>query len=247
MSTLKQQISHLNEQFQIKKQVKKDDNIYEKYRQVRDELYSVAIPLKMTITTLGVIARLPSPLSEIVIDTDAKDKIDDAEAALKEFAQQFQALKADAQQKGHLGETIEKLASVQTTFAEKTESNWRTFIDDLESQQKLEPVFLEQQKTLGFHRIYSEYQTALDNFNRQKAMGPATPAVVKKLQEYCTQMVQLKGQMEFKAPPSVLAFFQELDRSNRASLTLLTPEVLTWLKEKEMLNSFNVMRKGLLG
>jgi len=60
-------------------------------------------------------------------------------------------------------------------------------------------------------------------------------------------MVQLKGQMEFKAPPSVLAFFQELDRSNRASLTLLTPEVLAWLKEKETLNSFKVMRKGLLG
>ncbi|CAH0221120.1 hypothetical protein SRABI13_02216 [Erwinia aphidicola] len=247
MSTLKQQISQLREQFQIKKQVKKEDNVYEKYRQVRDELYSVANPLKATITTLGVIARLPSPLSNIVIDTDAKYKIDDAEAALKEFAQQFQALNADAQQKGHLGETIEKLASIQTMFAEKTESNWRTFIDDLEIQQMLEPVFLEQQKTLGFHRIYSEYQTALDNFNRQKAMGPAMPAVVKKLQEYCTQMVQLKGQMEFEAPPSVLAFFQELDRSNRASLTLLTPEVLAWLKEKETLNSFNVMRKGLLG
>lgn len=247
MSTLKQQISQLREQFQLKKQVKQDDNVYEKYRQVRDELYSVATPLKATITTLGVIARLPSPLSNIVIDTDAKDKIEDAEAALKEFTQQFQTLNDDAQQKGRLGETVEKLASVQTTFSEKTESNWQTFIDDLESQQMLEPVFLEQQKTLGFHRIYSEYRTALDNFNRQKAMGPTAPAVVKKLQEYCTQMVQLKGQMEFKAPPSVLAFFQELDRSNRAPLTLLTPEVVSWLAEKEMLPAFNVTRKGLLG
>ncbi|HEM6829107.1 protein DpdI [Citrobacter koseri] len=247
MNTLKQQLTQIRKEFQVKKQVKKEDNVYEKYRQVRDDLYNVSSSLKVTTTQLDVISRLPSPLSQITLDDHEKAAIYNAEIGLKAFVEKFQHMADEVQQKGGLGETLSALMSVQSKFAEKINSNWRTFINDLESKQMLESVFLEQQKTLGLDRLYNDYRTALEAFNRQKMMGPANPVVIKKLQQYCDEMVQLKGQMDFKAPASVLNFFQALNNSNRAPLTLLTPEVLAWLTEKEMLNSFNVMRKGLLG
>ncbi|MBY5236328.1 hypothetical protein FP379_18490 [Klebsiella aerogenes] len=247
MNTLKQQLIQLRKDFQLKKQVKQEDNVYEKYRQIRDDLHNVASSLKETTTQLHVITQLPSPLSQITLDAHEKAAIYDAETALKEFAEKFQHMADEAQQKGGLGEMLDALMSVQSKFADKIDSNWQTFIHDLESQQMLETVFLEQQKTLGFNNTYNDYRKALDGFNHQKMMGPANPIVIKKLQQYCDEMVELKGKMDFKAPACVLDFFQALNNSNRAPLTLLTPEVLSWLMEKEMLNSFNVMRKGLLG
>jgi hypothetical protein len=45
-------------------------------------------------------------------------------------------------------------------------------------------------------------------------------------------MVELKKGMEFNAPDDVLRFFDALDKQHQASLALLTPEVLSWLKKK---------------
>ena len=42
------------------------------------------------------------------------------------------------------------------------------------------------------------------------------------------------------------AFLEALDRHNHASLTLLTPGVITWLEEKDMLPAFNVTRKRMI-
>ena len=41
MNTLKQQLIQLRKDFQLKKQVKQEDNVYEKYRQIRDDLHSL--------------------------------------------------------------------------------------------------------------------------------------------------------------------------------------------------------------
>jgi hypothetical protein len=49
-------------------------------------------------------------------------------------------------------------------------------------------------------------------------------------------MVELKKGMEFNAPDDVLRFFDALDKQHQASLALLTPEVLSWLKEKALLS-----------
>ncbi|HDZ2957610.1 TPA: hypothetical protein RST40_005267, partial [Klebsiella pneumoniae] len=93
---------------------------------------------------------------------------------------------------------------------------------------------------------YTSYRNALDNFNRQKTSAPDSQAVVKKLQGYCDEMVELKKGMEFNAPDDVLRFFDALDKQHQASLALLTPEVLSWLKEKALLQSFNVTRKRMI-
>ena len=109
-----------------------------------------------------------------------------------------------------------------------------------------DPVFLEQQRTLGNVLVYDDYRKARDNFNRQKLSGPDSLSVVKNLQKYSDEMIALKRSMDLDAPDDVLRFFEALDRHNHASLTLLTPGVITWLEEKDMLPAFNVTRKRMI-
>ena len=123
MNTLKQQLIQLRKDFQLKKQVKQEDNVYEKYRQIRDDLHNVASSLKETATQLDVITQLPSPLSQITLDSHEKAAIYDAEIALKEFAEKYQHMADEAQQKGGLGETLNALMAVQSKFADKIDSN----------------------------------------------------------------------------------------------------------------------------
>lgn len=138
------------------------------------------------------------------------------------------------------------LKSVHESIDDKVDATWKAFVADLEARATLDPVFLEQQRTLGNVLVYDDYRKARDNFNRQKLSGPDSLSVVKNLQKYSDEMIALKRSMDLDAPDDVLRFFEALDRHNHASLTLLTPGVITWLEEKDMLPAFNVTRKRMI-
>ncbi|EOC5414405.1 protein DpdI [Klebsiella quasipneumoniae] len=244
MTTLKTQLAGLREQYQLKEQLQSMQDVYEQYRTIRDRLLDVAEPLQKACAQLKVLKTLP----------ELQEQLDFQENAATFFGirAELQALTASFKESGErieqngLGELLVRLAGVHDRISEKVGQAWAAFVAELEARAVLAPVFLEQQKTLGNTMAYTNYRNALDNFNRQKTSAPDSLAVVKKLQGYCDEMVELKKGMEFNAPDDVLRFFDVLDKQHQASLALLTPEVLSWLKEKALLQSFNVTRKRMI-
>ncbi|HCI5780194.1 TPA: hypothetical protein NPN96_005120 [Klebsiella quasipneumoniae subsp. quasipneumoniae] len=244
MTTLKTQLAGLREQYQLKEQLQSMQDVYEQYRTIRDRLLDVAEPLQKACAQLKVLKTLP----------EMQEQLDFQENAATFFGirAELQALTASFKESGErieqngLGELLVRLAGVHDRISEKVGQAWAAFVAELEARAVLAPVFLEQQKTLGNTMAYTNYRNALDNFNRQKTSAPDSLAVVKKLQGYCDEMVELKKGMEFNAPDDVLRFFDVLDKQHQASLALLTPEVLSWLKEKALLQSFNVTRKRMI-
>ncbi|QPT15659.1 hypothetical protein I6G37_03495 [Serratia rubidaea] len=244
MTTLKTQLAGLREQYQLKEQLQSIQDVYEQYRAIRDRLQDVAEPLQKVCAQLKVLKTLP----------ELQEQLDFQENAATFFGirAELQALTASFKESGErieqngLGELLVRLSGVHGRISEKVVQAWAAFVAELEARAVLAPVFLEQQKTLGYTMAYTNYRNALDNFNRQKASVPDSLAVVKKLQGYCDEMVELKKGMVFGAPEDVLRFFDALDKQHQASLALLTPEVLSWLKEKALLQSFNVTRKRMM-
>lgn len=244
MTTLKTQLAGLREQYQLKEQLQSIQDVYEQYRAIRDRLQDVAEPLQKVCAQLKVLKTLP----------ELQEQLDFHENAATFFGirAELQALTASFKESGErieqngLGELLVRLSGVHGRISEKVVLAWAAFVAELEARAVLAPVFLEQQKTLGYTMAYTNYRNALDNFNRQKASAPDSLAVVKKLQGYCDEMVELKKGMVFDAPEDVLRFFDALDKQHQASLALLTPEVLSWLKEKALLHSFNVTRKRMM-
>lgn len=244
MTTLKTQLAGLREKYQLKEQLQSMQDVYEQYRTIRDRLLDVAEPLQKACAQLKVLKTLP----------ELQEQLDFQENAAVFFGvrAELQALTASFKESGErieqngLGELLVRLSGVHDRISEKVVQAWAAFLAELEARAVLAPVFLEQQKTLGNTMAYTNYRNALDNFNRQKTSAPDSQAVVKKLQGYCDEMVELKKGMEFNAPDDVLRFFDALDKQHQASLALLTPEVLSWLKEKALLQFFNVTRKRMI-
>ncbi|MCE0846923.1 hypothetical protein LVQ79_15320 [Buttiauxella sp. A2-C1_F] len=244
MTTIKTQLAGLREQYQLKEQLQSMQDVYEQYRAIRDRLLDVAEPLQKGCAQLKVLKTLP----------ELQEQLDFQENAATFFGvrAELQALTASFKESGErieqngLGELLVHLSGVHDRISEKVGLAWAAFVADLEARAVLAPVFLEQQKTLGYTMAYTDYRNALDNFNRQKTSAPDSLAVVKKLQGYSDEMVELKKGMVFDAPEDVLRFFDALDKQHQASLALLTPEVLSWLKEKALLQSFNVTRKRVI-
>ena len=244
MTTLKTQLTGLREQYQLKEQLQSMQDVYEQYRTIRDGLLDVAEPLQKVCAQLKVLKTLPELQEQLDFQENA--------AAFFGVRAELQALTASFKESGErieqdgLGELLVRLSGVHDRISEKVVQAWAAFVAELEARAVLAPVFLEQQKTLGNTMAYTSYRNALDNFNRQKTSAPDSQAVVRKLQGYCDEMVELKKGMEFNAPDDVLRFFDALDKQHQASLALLTPEVLSWLKEKALLQSFNVTRKRMI-
>ncbi|MEX3004368.1 protein DpdI [Serratia fonticola] len=244
MTTLKMQLARLREQFNIKQQVKSMETVYEQYRAIRDGLMDIAEPLQKVRSHLGVVKALPVPFSDVDLTEDVA-LLHGAKANLETLMIRFSERGENIEQEG-LGETLAILEGVRNRVNEKVATTWHAFVADLEARAALAPVFLEQQKTLGYTMTYNNYRTALDNFNRQKVSGPDSLKTVKSLQGYCEEMVAMKSTMVFDAPDEVITFFDALDRHHQASLTLLTPGVIAWLEEKELLPTFNVTRKRMI-
>lgn len=244
MTTLKTQFTHLREQYQIKQQVQSREEVFDRYRIIRDGLLDVAEALQKSQKQLEVIGTLPEPHSTIDFSQEAalfcgaKTQLDALTARFNESG--------DKTEQNGFHETLRVLKSVHESIDEKVDATWKAFIADLEGRATLDSVFLEQQRTLGNVLVYDEYRKARDNFNRQKLSGPDSLSVVKNLQKYSDEMVAFKRSMDPDAPDDVLRFFEALDRHNHASLTLLTPGVIAWLEEKDMLPAFNVTRKRMI-
>ena len=244
MTTLKTQFTQLREQYQIKQQVQSLEEVYDRYRTIRDGLLDVAEPLQKAQKKFEVIGMLPEPHSTIDFSQEAalfggaKTQLDALTARFKESG--------DKTEQSGFWETVRVLKSVQESIDDKVDATWKAFVADLEARAMLDSVFLEQQRTLGNVLVYDDYRKARDNFNRQKLSGPDSLSVVKNLQKYSDEMVALKRSMDPDATDDVLRFFEALDRHNHASLTLLTPGVIAWLEEKGMLPAFNVTRKRMI-
>ncbi|MGA7588442.1 MAG: protein DpdI [Rouxiella badensis] len=244
MTTLKTQLAGLQEQYQLKEQLQSMQDVYEQYRAIRDRLQDVAEPLQKVCAQLKVLKTLPELQEQLDFQENAATFFG-IRAGLQALTATFRSSGERIEQNG-LGELLVRLSGVHDRISEKVVQAWTVFVAELEARAVLTPVFLEQQKTLGKTMAYTNYRNALDNFNRQKTSAPDSLAVVKKLQGYCDEMVELKKGMEFNAPDDVLRFFDALDKQHQASLALLTPEVLSWLKEKALLQSFNVTRKRMM-
>lgn len=71
MTTLKTQLTQLREQYQIKQQVQSLEEVYDRYRTIRDGLLDVAEPLQKAQKQLEVIGTLPEPHSAIDFSQEA--------------------------------------------------------------------------------------------------------------------------------------------------------------------------------
>lgn len=244
MTTLKTQLAELREHYQLKEQLQSMQDVHEQYRAIRDRLLDVAEPLQKACAQLKVLKTLPELQAQLDFQENASVFFG-VRAELQALTASFKESGERIEQNG-LGELLVRLSSMHDRISEKVMQAWAAFVAELEARAVLAPVFLEQQKMLGNTMAYTNYRNALDNFNRQKTSAPDSLAIVKKLQGYCDEMVELKKGMEFNAPEDVLRFFDALDKQHQASLALLTPEVLSWLKEKALLQSFNVIRKRMI-
>lgn len=187
---------------------------------------------------------LPKPHTTIDFSHEAA-LFGGAKTQLDALAARFKESGDKTEQNG-FHEMLRVLKNIQESIDDKVDATWKAFVADPEGRATLDSVFLEQQRTLGNVLVYDDYRKARDNFNRQKLSGPDSLSVVKNLQKYSDEMVVLKRSMDPDAPDDVLRFFEALDRHNHASLTLLTPGVIAWLEEKDMLPAFNVTRKRMI-
>ncbi|GAA5213742.1 protein DpdI [Corallincola platygyrae] len=244
MKTLKSQLAELTNEMALSKQATESKQIIDEYQTIHKKLQPVATSLHAVVEASEVLKNVPSSMTgETTKDNSAKENLTTAIYCLQEFASCWE-------EQGHLARQSDEFASVEAALTkccnsekEHTDQIWREFLAALDKRSVVEQHFLDQQKTLGFMQVYNDYCDARREFDDLRTAGPNRVDTVQKLQSLCNKMQQLKNGMEFKMPPEVQALFDQLNSvSGKASLRLLTPDVIDWLDEHNMLDTFVVQR-----
>lgn len=247
METLNKQIALLEEQLQLNQKADDARHILGEYKAIFDPLSKVDSSLKTVLDYYKTLQVLPEDApKKMAFSGEVKDAAKKTIFILKAFTERWKKEEHEARQGNDLANAKQSLESLSLFCQGEVERCWLGWVNFLESLVRLEEVLLQSQKNIpGMEEIFSGFVKARSRFRELVEELPTDPDVIYELKILREKMIKLKGKMNFDLPQDVSIFFKDLDIYNsKVSLSSLTPGVLKWLSENNMLGEFVVSRKG---
>jgi hypothetical protein len=93
--------------------------------------------------------------------------------------------------------------------------------------------------TQGNLDALNAYRLTHEAFTRLFQTLPADPTVVERARSLAAELVRIAGRFDFDVKPEVKAFLEAV-QAGGAPLSLLTPEVLEWLRTGDAMDSYRI-------
>jgi hypothetical protein len=247
MTTIKQQMTNLKNEIMLNQQADNSKHILSELETIREPLSKANSVIQSMLNSYQILQNLPEDAPEnIEFSQEIKDGAKTAKFAIETFYIRWQQDGHQARQGDDFANTLSSLKSVLSSCQTTITNCWQKWVHAIEVDIHLEPVLLKSQKNIpGLKQVYEDFILYRDRFQELTRRFPEDKNIINDLIHLHEQLVNLKGKMQFDLPKDVGAFFKALDNlHHQVSLTLLTTDVIEWLKNHDMLDKFVVSRRG---
>lgn len=247
MTTIKQQMADLKNEITLNQQADNKKHILSELETIREPLSRANSAMQSMLDSYHILQNLPEDTPEkIEFSQEIKEGAKTAKFALESFYNLWHQEEHRARQGNDFANTLNTLGSVLSSCQTTITDCWQKWVNALRSEVHLEPILLESQKNIpGLKQVYEDFVLYRDRFQELTKRFPEDLDIINELVQLRDQLVELKGKMQFDLPKDVGVFFNDLNSlHHQVSLTLLTTDVIEWLKNHDMLDEFVVSRRG---
>ncbi|MBF0239222.1 MAG: hypothetical protein HQM12_16095 [SAR324 cluster bacterium] len=194
------------------------------------ELEQNTIPLNQ-LTLRNEILKA-SKIQQSPLNTDPVHK------EVKEFLQRFKQAPQSSTLKGKKWTNlIQHLDEIHKVIDRQQKEDWKNFIRGIFGGEQPEVIEGRIARTPDNVKKLNQYKKLYREFKAQIAMIPDTMEGISKIREAAQSLAEI--QFDYAVPEAVKIFFEATTRGG-ASLTLLTDEVLQWLRNNNVLGNYLV-------
>ena len=245
MSTLKTQLEQLNTELKLKESSTEHKAIVADCRDINNQLISQEAALRALSLNAQTLRCLPDSAPKELKYSDAtSSQIDKAELCLNAFAQRWQEEGHRSRKGDDLANASESLRHLVDCLRDELEAVWEAWKSELAGKATLETFLFEQQKIIpGKKAICEQFESATSELDSLLCQLPTSTTIIERAEALCFALVTLKSEMDFELSPEVTSFLESINRTgNKVALRLLTPEVLEWLRDNQLLDNYVVSR-----
>jgi len=246
MATLNQEISQLKEQLDLSQKSGEAQHIISEYGQIFKRLKTPSDILHSSLEQYQILKKLPhdAPI-KISVSEELKEQVQISAQSLKVFVEKWEELDYSSRQIDELDNAKVSLGTFNERFGQGIKDCWLAWTEKLENACGLDDFLLESQKSIpGLEEVYLQYKDSQSNFNNLLLSIAASEDAINQLEKQSEIMIGLKGQMQFKLPDEVSAFFKQLtnNTNGQVSLSMMTLNVFEWLQKKDLLKQYVLRR-----
>ena len=247
MSQLRQQIETLNNEYLVsknagdsKKAIESCEDLHERFIPTYKEMHQLCKNIK-------VVRSLSGDDSEFFLfDEELIDKLKASISMLNDFIVAWGKQKSNVLQTNIVDDNYIAFEELGKEYSLKIKDYWVGWVEKLEVSFKVEDCMLETQRDIPtLSDTYDRYIDLRKKFKDKTKEIPDDVFTVQNIENIALELKILREQMEFDIPADVAEFFKHIQSSTKsqAPLSLLTPSVLEWLKEENLLGGFTIHRK----
>lgn len=152
----------------------------------------------------------------------------------------------DIIQNDSLTHCVSQLGTLHKDLSKELKDAWDAWLEELHQQVHVDDKTLNFQKNANkFDDIASDYERRRQDFENLTQCQPVSGEKIHQIKALAEKLYSLRSRMKTDWPDVVQAFFNSINgpQSHRPTLSALTPEVLEWLRDEEMLDEFVITRK----
>lgn len=248
MSLLKQQINTLKEEFLHSKSSGDSKKIIDDCEDLYKRFKPISESLDFLISSIDVLKSLPHDAPEsVLLSSELIDNCKSNIKILNKLILEWGSKKTNMLQTNLVDDTYKSLDALEKELSIKVNSCWRSWIEKLEGSFRVEEFLLDSQRGIpGLSDIYNKYIGLRKIFRAESKKLPENIWSIQNLESVSLEMQDLSNQMQQDLPADIVDFFKHINNINNKShapLSLLTPNVLTWLQENDQLGQFTIHRK----
>lgn len=247
MSTLVEQIKKLNNQIELSQQSDKAHHIIGEVTYIYEFLNKPQQKLSKLLKQFDALINLPdTAINEVSVTDAVKNLARSNLSILADFTNRWEV-------EGHLARQGNELVAVDNSlngFAailnDDISNCWSDWLQQLQSSIVLEDVLLETQKNIpGLESVYANYKNNKIKLGELTKNIPEDAIAIRQIALLSEEMAKQIGMMDFNLPEEVSTFFKHLNNPihlGKVPVSMLTPEVISWLKEHKIIDQFAVER-----
>ncbi|QCT88223.1 hypothetical protein [Escherichia sp. E4742] len=204
-----------------------------------EELKSAANSVNKLLSQWDRWRNMQTQAAETVAEKDVESP--DGPAVEPEELAAYDIIQNDA-----LTHCVEQVLALYHRLNRQLDAAWQNWLQTLYQHVHVEDKTLDAQRKIGkLNDIADNYVKTREKYAELIQRLPDNTDTVRRINQLADVLHQLRGMMKTDWPEEVQKFFDRINGpfSGRPTLSVLTPEVLQWLRDEKMLEDFVITRK----
>ncbi len=249
MTLLLEQIKDLESQFNALVSGSESREAIDDYVNILQKINPVVADFTEKVNQRSVLMELPDDNSPEGFSLSEQEKMLNIRVCSDIFDENFKEKDHKVSHGDDLSNLCNSIEGIIVIVSSKNKLGWSSWIQSLASSIDIsESLLAEQENIPHLLKICEQYRQKMTSFNVLIVRIPTEVTTILEISKLADELKELIEKMDFKLPEEVKEFFKSIhsviDR-NEAPLSMLSNEVLQWLRDSGELDRFVVKRRGI--